>query len=83
METNNVTMNFEEWLKATELGIKRRYKVENIVITDYGMRIDFFNNFHFIIKTYALKGLWKTDNNFNELCNDIEKEFLSLIKREL
>lgn len=76
-------VKYEEWLKSTEFGIKRRYKVENIVIKDDGMRIDFVNNFHFRINTYALKGLWQTDNSFDELCNDIEKEYLSQIRREL
>ncbi len=76
-------MKYEEWLKSTEFGIKRRYKVENIVFKDDGMRIDFINNFHFEINTHALKGLWQTDNGFDELCNDIEKEYLSQIMREL
>lgn len=76
-------MKYEEWLKSTEFGIKRRYKVENIVIKDDGMRIDFANNFHYEINTYALKGLWQTNNGFDELCSDIEKAYLSQIRREL
>lgn len=76
-------MNYEEWLKSTEFGLRRRYEVDNIVIKDDGMRIDFVNNFHFGINTYALEGLWQTKNGFNELCNDIEKEYLSQIRRKL
>lgn len=76
-------MNYEEWLKSTEFGLKTKYKVTNIVINNNGMRIDFANNFHYGINTYALKGLWQIDNGFDELCNDIEKEYLSQIRREL
>jgi hypothetical protein len=76
-------VKYEEWLKSTEFVIKRKYKVENIVIKDDGMRIDFANNFHYGINTYVLKGLWQTDNGFDELCNDIEKEYLSQIRRKL
>jgi len=73
-------MNYEEWLKSTEYGLKRRYKVSDIVINDNGMRIDFVNNFHYEINAYILKGLCQTDGGFIGLCNDIEQEFMSQIK---
>lgn len=71
-------MNYEEWLKSTEFGLRRRYKVKGIVFTDLGMRIDFVNNFHYGIYEYSLKDLWQ-NNGFNKLCDEIEREYLKQI----
>ena len=76
-------MSYEEWLKSTEFGLRRRYKVDNIAVDKGGMRVDFINNFHLAINTYALKGLWESNevngDGFSELCKDIEREFMKQI----
>lgn len=71
-------MNYEEWILSTEFGLRRRYKINHIVFNNEGMRIDFSNNFHYQINEVNLKYLWKNDC-FNQLCNDIENEFLKQI----
>ncbi len=72
-------MNFKEWLKSTEFGIKRRYKIKDFAIQENGyMQIVFTNNFHYVISENKLKMLWK-NNDFGKLCEDIEGLFLKEI----
>ncbi len=72
-------MNFKEWLKSIEFGIKRRYKIKDIVIHGNGcMEIIFTNNFHYVIAENKLKLLWENDG-FDKLCNNIEELFLKQI----
>lgn len=69
-------MNYEEWLKSIQFGLKRRYKIIDINISDCGMRISFETNFTFSINKYELKDLHERDA-FNELCNEIEKTYVN------
>ena len=41
-------MTYEEWLKSTEFGLRRRYKVKDIFIDNEVFHIDFTNNFNYL-----------------------------------
>lgn len=71
-------MSYKAWLQSIKFGIMRRYKVNNISSDDTGLRIDFVNNFHYLIDESVLKLLWEKDG-FNYLCENIEKEYLEQI----
>ena len=66
---------YEEWLKSTEFGLRRRYKVKDITIDNDGLTIVFTNGFNYWTSIGNLKILCQTDG-FIELCNDIEREFI-------
>lgn len=72
-------MNYKEWLKSIEYGIKRRYKIDEIIVDEDGMNICFNNYFNFCINNSALNCLWKTENGFANLCEEIEQEYMSKI----
>ena len=71
-------MTYEEWLRSTDFGLRRRYKVKDIVVDNEGLHIAFTNNFNYWTSVGNLKTLWKMDG-FIELCNDIEREFMCQI----
>lgn len=71
-------MTYEEWLKSTEFGLRRRYKVKDIFIDNEVFHIDFTNNFNYLTSVGNLKSLWQIDG-FIELCNDIERVFMCQI----
>lgn len=71
-------MTYEEWLKSTEFGLRRRYKVKDIFIDNEVFHIDFTNNFKYLTSVGNLKSLWQIDG-FIELCNDIERVFMCQI----
>lgn len=71
-------MTYEEWIKSTEFGLRRRYKVKDIIVDDKGLYIVFTNNFNYWTNVDNLKSLWQM-NGFIELCNDIEREYMCQI----
>lgn len=71
-------MNYEEWLKSIQFGLRRRYKVISISCGDCGMRIRFETNFMYVCNMYELKDLYDRDA-FSELCVRIEKEYVNQI----
>ena len=71
-------MTYEEWLKSTEFGLRRMYKVKDIFIDNEVFHIDFTNNFSYLTSVGNLKSLWQIDG-FIELCNDIERVFMCQI----
>ena len=82
-------MNFKEWWKSIVLGLKRRYKIQQItidniqkitIVFDYCSRC-----FTIDIKKDYIKELFeqKIDEGFTELCNLIESLYLSQIRRDL
>ena len=72
-------MTYEEWIKSLEFGLKRRYKIDEIIIYEDGMNICFNNYFTFLLNNYTLKCLWKTEDGFKSLCEEIEQEYMSKI----
>ena len=72
-------MNYKEWLKSIEYGIKRIYKIDEIIVDEDGMNICFNNYFNFCINNNILYCLWKTEDGFAKLCEEIEQEYMSKI----
>ncbi len=83
MITSNVGMDFEEWLEANKFQLTRRYKIKNMICNSQdGLWILFENGFQYQMSRNLLYGIWN-NNMYHHLNNNIEKEFLSQIRKEL
>lgn len=80
-------MKYEEWLKSTEFGLKRRYKIKDITHNNDYMRVIFENGFAYAVNEEKLRGLYnysnseifRRDDGFNDLCRDIEHIYMEQI----
>lgn len=75
-------MTYEEWIKSTEFGLRRRYKIEEITYKDGAMFVDFETEFIFMADKEELRYLYLNDG-FDELCKEIERHFLFQIKKDI
>lgn len=80
-------MKYEEWLKSTEFGLRRHYKIKDILHNDGYMKIIFENGFAYGANEEKLRGLYnystseifRRDDGFNDLCRDIENIYMEQI----
>lgn len=72
-------MNYEEWLEHIKFKLNEKYKIRNIIISDDEMVIEFNNNFY--CRMCNLKNICQMPFGFEEICNDIEVEYMRQIKK--
>lgn len=72
-------MNYEEWLEHIKFKLNEKYKIRNIIIDNDEMVIGFCNDFQ--CKISSLSNICQMPFGFEEICNDIEVEYMRQIKK--
>lgn len=80
-------MNYPEWIKEVKRKLEQKYKIRNMAESKFGLRIDFYNHFHYSIEYDQLEDLYcysvsdavRSEDGFDHICNDIEEKYLKQI----
>ncbi|MFG6378177.1 MAG: hypothetical protein K1W19_07665 [Lachnospiraceae bacterium] len=80
-------MSYPEWMKEVKRKLKQKYKIRNMAESKFGLRIDFYNSFHYSVEHDQLEELYyysvsdavRSRYGFEHICNDIEEKCLKQI----
>lgn len=72
-------MNYEEWLEYIKFKLNEKYKIRNIIVGDNEMIIKFNNDFY--CRIHSLNNLCQMSCGLEEICHDIESEYMRQIKK--
>ena len=82
-------MSYNQWIDNIKKELNKKYKIRNLTESDFGIRIDFFNNFHYSMEKDALETLYyfsisdvmRTNCGLSTICGNIEREYMKQLRR--
>lgn len=82
-------MNYQQWIDDVKKELNKKYKIRTLVESEFGLRIDFFNDFHYSIEKEGLEKLYyfstsdvmRNNDGLHDICNNIEREYIKLLRR--
>lgn len=82
-------MSYNQWIDNIKKELNKKYKIRNLTESDFGIRIDFFNNFHYSMEKDTLETLYyfsisdvmRINDGLSTICDNIEREYMKQLRR--